>query len=313
MHRRAAVPGPANPLVILVVVAGLIMVALVSIAARGGATTAATPSPTTPNGVRAERDITWRHVGRANLTLDAFLPARATSGRPAVLLIHGGGWRAGDKASLDPEAERLAALGYDAFSVNYRLAPAHPYPAAVDDVQAAVQWLRDPTQAQRFGLDPHRIGALGSSAGAHLAGMLATLGHGPLDRGARVLAAVSWSGPMDFVDFPAAALTAQQQAAVQNDIGAFLGCLPASCPATAKAASPITQVDATDAPMLLVNSDAELVPVGQAQRMAAALQAAGVREQLVVLHGHLHAAAYAAQVWDQTVAFLGHELGSPKP
>jgi acetyl esterase/lipase len=314
MHRRAAVPGPANPVVILVVVAGLILVALVSIAARGGAsTTTAAPSPTAPNGVRAERDIAWRHVGGADLTLDAFLPARAASGRSAVLLIHGGGWQAGDKASLDPEAQRLAALGYDAFSINYRLAPAHPYPAAVDDVQAAVQWLRGPTQAQRFGLDPHRIGAVGSSAGAHLAGMLATLGHGPLDRGARVLAAVSWSGPMDFVDFPAVALTAQQQAAVRNDIGTFLGCLPAACPTTAKAASPITQVDGTDAPMLLVNSDAELVPVDQAQRMAAALQAAGVREELVVLHGHLHAAAYASQVWDQTVTFLGHELGSPKP
>jgi acetyl esterase len=313
VHRRAAVPGPANPLVIIVVVVGLIMVALVSLAAQGGAATTAAPTPTPPNGVRAERDVTWRHVDGTNLTLDAFLPARTASGRPAVLLIHGGGWQAGDKSSLDPEAERLAALGYDAFSVNYRLAPAHPYPAAVDDVQAAVRWLRDPTQAQRFGLDPQRIGALGSSAGAHLAGMLATLGHGPLDRGARVVAAVSWSGPMDFVDFPAVALTAQQQAAVHNAIGTFLGCLPSSCSATAKAASPITQVDATDAPMLLVNSDAELVPVDQAQRMAAALQAAGGREQLVVLHGHLHAAAYASQIWDQTVTFLGHELGSPKP
>jgi acetyl esterase/lipase len=117
----------------------------------------------------------------------------------------------------------------------------------------------------------------------------------------------------NFVDFPAAALTAQQRAAVKNAIGAFLGCLPITCPATAKAAAPITQVDATDAPVLVVNSDAELVPVDQAQRMAAALQAAGVREQLVVLPGHLHAAAYASQAWDQTVAFLGHELGPPKP
>jgi acetyl esterase/lipase len=311
MYRRAAVAGPANPLVIVVVAVGLVVAALVGVAVRAGAAT--TPTPVTPNGVRAERGLTWRHVDGEALTIDAFLPARVTTGRPAVLLIHGGGWRAGDKASLDPEAERLALLGYDAFSVDYRLAPAHPYPAAVDDVHAAVRWLRDPAQVQRFGLDPHRIGALGSSAGAHLAGMLATLGRGPLDRGARVAAAVSWSGPMDFVDFPAVALTPQQQAAVKNSIGAFLGCLPTACTATAKAASPIAQVDGTDAPMLLINSDAELVPLDQAQRMTAALQAARVREQLVVLHGHLHAAAYAAQVWDQTVTFLGQELGSPKP
>jgi acetyl esterase len=312
MYRRAAVAGPANPLVIIVVAVGLVVVALVSVAVQAGAAT--TPTPPTTNGVRAQRDLTWRHIDGEALTLDAFLPARVRSGRPAVLLIHGGGWRAGDKSSLDPEAERLAVLGYDAFSVDYRLAPAHPYPAAVDDVQGAVRWLRDPAQVQRFGLDPQRIGALGSSAGAHLAGMLATLGRGPLDRGARVAAAVSWSGPMDFVDFPAAALTAQQQGAVKNAIGAFLGCLPTTvCTATAKAASPIAQVDATDAPMLLVNSDAELVPLDQAQRMAAALQTAGVKEQLIVLPGHLHAAAYASQVWGQTVTFLGQELGSPKP
>ena len=311
MYRRAAVAGPANPLVIIVVAVGLVVVALVSVAVQAGAAT--TPTPLTTNGVRAKRDVTWRHIDGEALTLDAFLPARVLSGRPAVLLIHGGGWRAGDKSSLDPEAERLAVLGYDAFSVDYRLAPAHPYPAAVDDAQAAVRWLRDPAQVRRFGLDPQRIGALGSSAGAHLAGMLATLGRGPLDRRARVAAAVSWSGPMDFVDFPAAALTAQQQGAVKNAIGAFLGCLPTVCTATAKAASPIAQVDATDAPMLLVNSDAELVPLDQAQRMVAALQTAGVKEQLIVLPGHLHAAAYASQVWDQTVTFLGRELGSPKP
>ena len=314
MHRRAAVAGPANPVVVVAVVAGLILFALVAAVTRAGASSPSpTPGAAPVNGVRAERDVTWRRVGGETLTLDAFLPARVASGRPAVLLIHGGGWRAGDKASLGPEAQRLAALGYDAFSVNYRLAPGHPYPAAVDDVQAALRWLRDPTQVRRFGIDPQRIGAVGSSAGGHLAGMLATLGAGARDGGARIRAAVSWSGPMDFVDSPAAALTPAQQAAVSNAIGTFLGCLPTACTTTAAAASPITHVDRTDAPMLLVNSDAELVPLDQAQRMSAALQRSGVTEQLVVLHGHLHAAAYASQVWDQTVSFLDHELGAPRP
>ncbi len=91
----------------------------------------------------------------------------------------------------------------------------------------------------------------------------------------------------------------------------FLGCRPAVCSATAAAASPITHATGDAAPMLLVNADAELVPLDQAQRMAAALGAAGAEEQLLVVPGHLHASEYATQVWDPTVAFLTRFLGTP--
>ena len=99
---------------------------------------------------------------------------------------------------------------------------------------------------------------------------------------------------------------------LRDAVSAFLGCVPSACPVTAAAASPITHVSRDATPMLLVNAEDELVPLDQAQRMAVALAAAGVVEQLLVVPGHLHASEYATQVWDQTVAFLARVLGPPQ-
>ena len=205
--------------------------------------------------MQVERDVVWRRVDGEVLALDAYLPVTESADRPAVVLVHGGGWQQGDRSILAQQGKQLASLGYVAFSVNYRLAPEHTYPAAVDDVQAAVEWLRAPKRVKKYGIDPDRIGALGTSAGGHLVGMLATLGKGPLDEKARVRAAVSWSGAMDFTAFYDAtqALTPEQQERVEESPGpvpTFLGCslTDTDCEDTAAEASPITHVDRTDAP-----------------------------------------------------------------
>jgi acetyl esterase len=252
-------------------------------------------------GVTVKRDVVYRTVDRDQLGLDVYRPAKKGKDRPAVVIIHGGGWRMGDKALFAQQGNQLAERGFVAFSVNYRLAPAHSYPAAVDDVEAAVEWVRK--HAKEYGVDPERIGALGGSAGAHLTGLLATVGKGSLEKGHRIAAAVSWSGPMDFVSLAPAAT-----AAPDGSIPTFLGCTPDACPDTYAEASPITHVDKTDAPMLLVNSTMELVPQSQTDAMKAALDEAGVANEAIILPGRAHSRAYSNRIWDQTVAFLENYL-----
>ena len=254
-------------------------------------------------------DIVYTKVDREVIVLDAYVPTAKTTKRPVIMLVHGGSWRGGDKSDFIDDAMKLAALGYVTFSVNYRLTPEHPYPAAVDDVEAAVRWVRAPAQVKTYAINPKRIGAIGASAGGHLVGMLATLGSGPLTRGARIKAAVSWSGPMDFRLWPLPQLTLSP---IGAEVLSFLNCPPGEDPcANVTEASPISHIDTTDAPMLLANSDDELVGLDHATTMDAALQAAGVTEQLVVFPGDRHAQDFADDIWPQTVAFLEKYVGKP--
>lgn len=124
-------------------------------------------------GVRLVRDVVYSTVGGRELRLDIFYPAgRKRKGYPGVLLIHGGGWRSGDKSQQGPLAQQLAAKGYVALAVEYRLSPEAPYPAAVLDVKAAVRWMR--ANAATLRLDATKISALGCSSGGHMAALLGT-------------------------------------------------------------------------------------------------------------------------------------------
>ena len=93
---------------------------------------------------------------------------------PAIVCIHGGGFRAGTRDGYDGLIRKFAERGYVALTVTYRLAPKYPFPAAVYDVKASVRWLR--ANAAKYHVDPERIGVTGGSAGGHLAQFLGVTG-----------------------------------------------------------------------------------------------------------------------------------------
>jgi acetyl esterase/lipase len=251
--------------------------------------------------IAVRTDVQYGVADGKPLLLDAYVPAASGSHRrPAVLLIHGGAWRSGDKRTFEPEARKLAAKGWVAFSVDYRLDEPTVFPAEVDDVQTAVRWVR--THAAGYQVDPKRIGALGESAGGYLAGMLATLGDGSQDTGGRIRAAVSWSGPMD--------LAALARARGDDWGASLLGCSVDACPQRFADASPITYVDGSDAPLFLVNSADELVPKSQAVDMASRIEDKGAITQLETLPGTRHALEYRDVVWAPTELFLATYLGA---
>lgn len=225
------------------------------------------------------------------LLLDVCSPRGGGSDLPALVLVHGGGFTSGDRSSggmrgLCQAAARQGAVGV---SVDYALAPGSTFPGPVEDVQAAISWLREPAQVERFGLDPAHVGVMGSSAGAILALAVGTAGSGPTDTGSRVDAVVSLSGVGDFR--PEALELGTPGPEAQAMALAYLGCTdPFSCP-TAAPASAVTQVDPTDPPVLLVNGSSELVPVEQADAVSAALEAAGVPHEQVVVDGSGHGTA----------------------
>jgi len=127
-------------------------------------------APKVPDSVVLEAGIEYANPDGQHLLLNMARPKSGDGPFPAVVCIHGGGFRAGKRESYDGLVVRLAERGYVAVTVTYRLAPKYPFPAAVHDTKAAVRWVR--ANAAKYKVDPARIGATGGSAGGHLAQFL---------------------------------------------------------------------------------------------------------------------------------------------
>ena len=259
-------------------------------------------------GVVVRRDVGFP-TPYGEQRFDVYSPRNGRSDRPGVLVVHGGGWNTGDKANMRVVSSALARAGFVAFAVGYTLAgPHHPgAPAQLDELRAAVRDIR--AHADRYGVDGTRVGALGSSAGAHLVMLLAT-GTGACDAGDRLGAAVGWSGPYDL---PALQRLADAGCSdgcrqVVPKMLAYTGCPLTTCARTWDEASPVRDVDADDPPTLLFASTREFVPPSQAREMADALAAAGVPHDLVVLPGTRHAQAYRNDALPTSISFLAQEL-----
>lgn len=218
---------------------------------------------------------------------DLYLPQGVAGLPPVVLLIHGGGWVAGDRAADAGFAKILAARGLATFNIDYRLAdaaqPNTQWPAQIVDAQLAVRWLR--AHAGTLGIDGTRIAATGDSAGAHLAVMLGVVkrtiagdqaGLWP-DESPAVLAVADQFAPADIGTLPAW---------IRGCYAALFGTQTPTDDVLASI-SPLRQITKRSAPMLIIQGDTDdVVPPAQSLALQGALQAAGVPVELIRYPGN---------------------------
>jgi len=222
-----------------------------------------------------------------------------------MVTIHGGGWRSSDKAAFGlRNANAFTQYGYVVVAPNYVLsAPGQPsWPVNYEDVQAAVRWVR--SNAGTMGFNPNEIVAEGESAGANLAALLGVYSPQSSGNGASsaVEAVVAVSTPTDLTTLYHESHYAGSAAAQ------FLGGSPERVPANYIAASPIDHVSPGDPPMLLIHGREDgVIPVTQSEEMKAALTAAGVsNELLLVSGGHgLDFPAHYSNLVPDVIEFLG--------
>ncbi len=161
-------------------------------------------APPVPDSVDWQEGIEYTNPDDQHLQLNMARPKTGDGPFPAVICIHGGGFRAGKRDGYDGLCLKLAERGYVAATISYRLAPKFQFPAAVHDTKAAVRWLR--ANAAMYKVDPARIGVTGGSAGGHLAQFLAVTAHVPRfegfgghpDQSSSVTCVVNVYGPSDF-------------------------------------------------------------------------------------------------------------------
>jgi acetyl esterase/lipase len=247
---------------------------------RSASLSAQPPLPT-------ERDVTYCTLDNVELKMDIYRPQGSTAPTPALLYVHGGGWTGGDKRSGEGirDIPELLARGYLVAAVNYRLAPRYKFPAMIEDVKCAVRFLR--ANAERFSINPEKIGAWGGSAGGHLVALLgtadATAGWDVgqyLEQSSRVQAVVDMYGPTDLtVLFEGANPRLMEQVFGTSDRNSE----------TLQKASPVNWVSSDDPPFLILHGERDpLVPVSQSQIFYEKLQAAGVPATFVIVKNAGH-------------------------
>jgi acetyl esterase/lipase len=199
-----------------------------------------------PIGASTMRTLTYASDAAGERRLDLYLPANAARNLPLVVLVHGGAWRVGRRSELPALARYLASRGIAVIAPDYRLAPAHRFPAARDDILAAMDFVR--ARADSLGIDSDRVAFIGRSAGAQVAVAAAIArAHDPSIRGA-----VSLYGPLDLhwgYANPGNRRVIDGRAVVRD----YLGGAPNEVPAVYDAASPVALVDTRTPPVLLLH------------------------------------------------------------
>jgi alpha-L-fucosidase 2 len=226
-----------------------------------------------------KNDIEFAKPGGVALTLDASIPD-GKGPFAAVIVVHGGGWENGSKRSYEkPVLPVLTEAGFAWFTINYRLAPQYKYPAAVEDVEAAVRWVKE--HAKEYKVDPKRIALLGESAGGHLVAMV---GLRPTKQ-TSVAAVVDFYGPHDLVKRETG------RGEIGKNLRQFLGVdkLDEAGLARLKEASPSTYVKKGLPPFLFIHGTKDAaVPYDQSPLLCDMLKAAGNRCEVFTVDGAPH-------------------------
>lgn len=229
------------------------------------------------------RDVAFSsRSGFRPLSLDLVVPD-ATGPVPVVVCLHGGGWRVGSRKMFVPGFEesagrgRIVDAGFAVASIDYRLTGEAIFPAQLDDVRAALDWVR--AHGAEHGIDATRIIVWGESAGGHLAALAG------LDRQQGVRGAVCWYAPTDLLAFPKPGPDDERPTREESLVGGPVD----EHVELATAASPARQAHADAPPFHIAHgADDEWVPPAQSELLADALRAAGAEVELTIVPGATH-------------------------
>ena len=234
-----------------------------------------------PDAYVVTRHLSYDPAIGAHGTFDVYEPEAdsARVDRPAILAIHGGAWKGGDKVWGRQIAQEFCPYGYVVFSINYRLSgrPGGTWPAQIEDVQKALKHIR--ANARRFRIDPDRIAALGMSAGGHLATMVA-LRDDPASPDGRVDVGINLDGEHDMTMPPE-----QVMDDFENIMTKVMGHPSPWSDAELRDISTVTFARPDVSLLTVHGAGDDNVYVAQGERIHAALQAAGAETEFIRIEG----------------------------
>jgi acetyl esterase/lipase len=227
--------------------------------------------------IRVQRNLEFRSVAGESVKADFYRPDDESL-VPLVVMIHGGGWSAGDKWELQDHAREMAQAGFAAVTINYRLAPKHQMADQVDDCRQALRWASE--NAEEWGADSTRVCLWGYSAGAHLAALLAT---DPQPGDPKLCAVVAGGAPCEFSFIPS------ESSAIAHVMGGTRD----EKPRAYENASPLTHASQDDSPFFFFHGTADLiVPQASSQYLHSKLCELNVESEYYAVEGRGHLLAF---------------------
>jgi arylsulfatase A len=259
--------------------------------------------------------LVYARYGQREMQLDLWKPQTASQPLPAIICIHGGGWYKGERSNMANLAQALAAKGFVAATISYRLSGEAKFPAAIQDCKAAVRFLR--ANASKFGINANAIGVTGLSAGGHLAALLTTSGGvkelegdgGHADQSSAVQAGIAMGAQSDLESARIGELSSKPDDPFYRT---FLGDSQAKVPQTYALASPRHHLDKADPPLLFMTGELD-DPSTHADDARADLQKLAIPTGLEIIPQAPHAFLGQQKAFDTCVsacaAFFANHLG----
>lgn len=270
------------------------------------------PDLTVQQGQRIWFDRRYQKIGDRELHLDVFLPARGKANGQAILWVHGGAWRSGNKSHGYAMANLLAQRGYAVLLPEFRLAPEAPYPAGLRDVNDALRWAK--AHAAELGVAPDRIALGGGSSGGQMAALLAyTAGSGlyaPADADTRVRALIDCDGVLDMTS--PLALRFEDAAGEGSPFARWVGGSFARAPDSWRTASAAQHLGPQTPPTLILSSGQPRFTAGK-DAVLAALAKAGVRHRFFAFDDAPHTFWLYQPYLTRVVAEIDTFLRPPVP
>lgn len=255
------------------------------------------------SNVVEQKGIIYKKIGSRFLMLDAFY-SKSKEAKPAVIIIHGGGWKSGDKSQMESMAIEIASKGYSCFAIEYRLSAEAKYPAAIFDVKSAIQFIKD--NAAKFNVDATRVAILGCSSGGQMAALVGTTnGNKSFEEGkssykssSHVQAVIDMDGILAF----------KHPESEEGKVAAlWLGGSYDEKPEIWDQASALSHVDENTPPILFINSDMPRFHAGR-DDMITELNKLGIYSKIKNIQNSPHS-FWFFQPWfeemvESTTAFL---------
>lgn len=242
-----------------------------------------------PDSTTQKLNVVYAQYGQRKMQMDIFAPKNARK-LPAILVVHGGGWLKGDRVRFRPMAMALAARGYVTAAIEYRLGGEAKFPAAIHDCNAAVRYLR--AHAEKYGIDPNRIGAVGGSAGGHLVGLMATAPDiaslqgdgGNSGVSSAIQSAIVLAGPLELATGPVAERSRKYPE--KSNSNQWLGKTVDEAPELYKLASPFTHIGKNTPPILFMAGEFDNPERNEASREK--LRKHGITTGIVIVERGKH-------------------------